>query len=145
MEGRHLLCVLVLFVVPHDAVQYDPVKTSLFRHEANVTEFQNFAVALKSQTEAPGFWEPSLSTVLLEGFVRDEVNHKPLWPLNWRDVVTVIFAAISAFVAASAGLGGGGVLVPLFLLILGAIFDMFNGEGTKGPDEEALETLRWYT
>eukprot|EP00884_Botryococcus_braunii_P020922 jgi/Botrbrau1/7513/Bobra.0019s0004.1 len=51
--------------------------------------------------------------------MRDAVDHKPLWPLNWRDILNVMFAAISAFIAASAGLGGGGVLVPLFLLILG--------------------------
>lgn len=131
MAGKLLLCLLVLSVVPHDAVQFGlirdwPAKAVLFRQEENGTQFEHFSERLRSQTEAPGFWEPSLSTVLLEGFVRDAVTHKPLWPLNWRDVVTVIFAAISAFVAASAGLGGGGVLVPLFLLILGATFHTLN-------------------
>jgi hypothetical protein len=66
-----------------------------------------------------GFWEPSLTKVLGEVMFRDTAEHKPLWPLNWRDALTLFFAIVSLFVAAGGGIGGGGVLVPLFILILG--------------------------
>lgn len=77
-----------------------------------------------------GFWDPSPFALLQEGFTRDTADHKPLWPLNWRDILTVFFGAISAFIAASAGLGGGGVLVPLFLLILGEACPPFLCDST---------------
>ena len=46
--------------------------------------------------------------------------HKPFWPLDWRDLVGYGFAALSLFVAAGGGIGGGGILVPLYILVLGA-------------------------
>ncbi|EIE22493.1 hypothetical protein COCSUDRAFT_47913 [Coccomyxa subellipsoidea C-169] len=45
--------------------------------------------------------------------------HKGLWPLDWRDVVGYIFAAVSLFIAAGGGIGGGGILVPLYILVMG--------------------------
>ncbi|KAK9829540.1 hypothetical protein WJX72_006389 [[Myrmecia] bisecta] len=44
--------------------------------------------------------------------------HKPLVPLNWRDLVALGFGVASLFIAAGGGIGGGGVLVPIFLLVL---------------------------
>ena len=46
--------------------------------------------------------------------------HKPLFPLSWEDWVGYGFAAISLFIAAGGGIGGGGILVPLYILLLGA-------------------------
>lgn len=46
--------------------------------------------------------------------------HKPFWPLDWRDLVGYGFAALSLFIAAGGGIGGGGILVPLYILVLGA-------------------------
>ncbi len=45
--------------------------------------------------------------------------HKGLWPLDWRDVVGYTFAAVSLFIAAGGGIGGGGILVPLYILVMG--------------------------
>jgi len=45
--------------------------------------------------------------------------HKPLFPLTWEDWVGYAFAAISLFIAAGGGIGGGGILVPLYILLLG--------------------------
>ena len=47
--------------------------------------------------------------------------HKPLFPLSWQDWVGYGFAAISLFIAAGGGIGGGGILVPLYILLLGAV------------------------
>ena len=46
-------------------------------------------------------------------------KHKPLWPLDTRDWWTVGIATVAIFVAAGGGIGGGGVLVPLYASVLG--------------------------
>lgn len=46
--------------------------------------------------------------------------HKGLFPLDWRtDGVTILLACIGLMIAASGGIGGGGILVPLYMLQLG--------------------------
>lgn len=45
--------------------------------------------------------------------------HKPLWPLDSRDWWTLGIATLAIFVAAGGGIGGGGVLVPLYASVLG--------------------------
>ena len=52
--------------------------------------------------------------------------HKPLFPLSWEDWVGYCFAAISLFIAAGGGIGGGGILVPLYILLLGALLPSEN-------------------
>ena len=47
--------------------------------------------------------------------------HKPLFPLSWSDWVGYGFAAVSLFIAAGGGIGGGGILVPLYILLLGVL------------------------
>jgi len=45
--------------------------------------------------------------------------HKPPFPLDWEhDGRTIIFASLGLIIAASGGIGGGGILVPLFMLLL---------------------------
>ncbi len=46
-------------------------------------------------------------------------KHKPLWPLDRRDWWTFAVATLAIFVAAGGGIGGGGVLVPLYASVLG--------------------------
>lgn len=46
-------------------------------------------------------------------------KHKPLWPLDTRDWWTIGIATVAIFVAAGGGIGGGGVLVPLYASVLG--------------------------
>lgn len=45
--------------------------------------------------------------------------HKPLHPINGWDVATVGLACIGLMIAAAGGIGGGGILVPLYILVLG--------------------------
>jgi hypothetical protein len=46
--------------------------------------------------------------------------HKPLWP-NWstRDVWLFVLSAVTLFIAAGGGIGGGAVFVPLFIIVGG--------------------------
>ncbi|KAL0026889.1 hypothetical protein WJX77_009207 [Trebouxia sp. C0004] len=47
------------------------------------------------------------------------LSHKPLWPLGSRDWWTLGIATLAIFIAAGGGIGGGGVLVPLYASMLG--------------------------
>ncbi len=51
-------------------------------------------------------------------------DHATLLPLCQADVLTLALVAIVSFVAAGAGIGGGGVLLPIFVLL--ARFPMHN-------------------
>ncbi|CAN0143504.1 unnamed protein product, partial [Ectocarpus sp. 12 AP-2014] len=44
--------------------------------------------------------------------------HKKLLPPNKWDVATVILASFGLMIAAAGGIGGGGILVPIFILVL---------------------------
>jgi hypothetical protein len=46
-------------------------------------------------------------------------RHKDLLPLDTSDVWGTIFTTVGLMVAASGGIGGGGILVPLFILVFG--------------------------
>ncbi|CAB1098647.1 unnamed protein product [Ectocarpus sp. CCAP 1310/34] len=45
--------------------------------------------------------------------------HKPLHPIDGWDVTAVGLACIGLMIAAAGGIGGGGILVPLYILVLG--------------------------
>lgn len=47
-----------------------------------------------------------------------DVSHKPLWPLDARDGAALTCALIALAVAAFGGVGGGGVLLPIYILVL---------------------------
>jgi len=46
-------------------------------------------------------------------------KHKDLFPLSNRDIIGLALSSIGLMIAAGGGIGGGGILVPLFILILG--------------------------
>lgn len=45
--------------------------------------------------------------------------HKGLWPLCTRDVATLLLTAITLFIAAGGGIGGGAVFVVLYVFVGG--------------------------
>lgn len=46
-------------------------------------------------------------------------DHKPLFPLDASDKWGVFFAVLGLMIAAGGGVGGGGLLVPIFILVMG--------------------------
>ena len=49
----------------------------------------------------------------------DDDKHKPLLPLAARDYLGLVAASLAILLASGSGIGGGGLLVPVFLLVLG--------------------------
>ena len=45
-------------------------------------------------------------------------THKPLWPLNLSDYVGFTLAIIGLVIASSGGIGGGGILVPVYIIVM---------------------------
>jgi uncharacterized membrane protein YfcA len=46
-------------------------------------------------------------------------HHKPLHPLDDTDYTGFLFASLGLMLAAGGGIGGGGVLVPIYILVMG--------------------------
>jgi hypothetical protein len=44
--------------------------------------------------------------------------HKDFWPLDSMDWFTLVFSSIGLVIAAGGGIGGGGILVPLYMIFL---------------------------
>mgnify|MGYP007086472230 CR=1 FL=1 len=52
---------------------------------------------------------PVLAAPLLAG--KGDGAHKPFWPMDQQDVMTIALATLGLIVAAGGGIGGGGILV----------------------------------
>lgn len=48
-----------------------------------------------------------------------EENHPPLFPLSVADQMGFSLAIIGLMIAAGGGIGGGGILVPIYILVMG--------------------------
>jgi len=48
-----------------------------------------------------------------------EEAHKPLLPLDTSDQIGLVFAIGGLMIAAGGGIGGGGILVPIYILVMG--------------------------
>eukprot|EP00903_Cladosiphon_okamuranus_P007707 g7469.t1 len=53
-----------------------------------------------------------------EGGVDESIAHKDLFPVNRWDIATTVLAACGLMIAAAGGIGGGGILVPIYILVL---------------------------
>ena len=54
------------------------------------------------------------------GFVNNHPSdHAPLFPLKAEDFIGFFLAALGLILAAGGGIGGGGILVPIYILVLG--------------------------
>ena len=47
-----------------------------------------------------------------------EEVHPPLFPLTNRDKIGFTFAVMGLMIAAGGGIGGGGILVPIYILVM---------------------------
>ena len=55
----------------------------------------------------------------LPSLVVEHQLHKSLWPLGMRDFLGFGIATLGLFIAAGGGIGGGAILVPVYLIVLG--------------------------
>ena len=71
--------------------------------------------------DGPTWLSSSLPRVLLRKLVDDPTleEHKPLLPLSANDYVGFTLATIGLMIAAGGGIGGGGILVPIYILVMG--------------------------
>lgn len=46
-----------------------------------------------------------------------KAHHRHFWPLSWLDILTFFLATIALLLAAGSGIGGGGLLIPLLILV----------------------------
>ena len=58
--------------------------------------------------------------------------HKPFWPPNETDYVGFLFTGIGLMICAGGGIGGGGLLVPIYIFLMdfspkSAIVSVENG------------------
>ena len=49
---------------------------------------------------------------------QDADDHKDLVPLEWTDVGGITLLGLVTLIAAGGGIGGGGVLVPILILVM---------------------------
>lgn len=47
------------------------------------------------------------------------VQHKSLFPIDNNDILGSLFVALGLMISASGGIGGGGILVPLLIIVFG--------------------------
>ena len=48
---------------------------------------------------------------------QNRMHHKPLFPMDWADIWGTVLVSMGSMIAASGGIGGGSILVPLLILI----------------------------
>jgi hypothetical protein len=65
--------------------------------------------------ESSSLISPSVSSFFHR--ILSSTPHKPLFPLDFTDIVGTILVSLALLIAASGGIGGGGILVPLFILV----------------------------
>jgi len=74
---------------------------------------------LITSTESPDHSSHVLSRILNEEQYTFEDEHAPLFPLTSSDYSGCICATIGLMIAAGGGIGGGGILVPIYILVMG--------------------------
>ena len=121
------VCIVLLLAVaaarPHRGSQISAVAKHRQQARARALAEEAHGSCVPPQTVGTSTLFSSQFYELLEGPLghntKDE-DHKRLWPLSARDVAGFLIAAVGLFIAAGGGLGGGGILVPVYILLIGA-------------------------
>jgi len=76
-------------------------------------------VMSETSSDSQGYLTKSLSRILDEEQYTFEDEHAPLFPLTTSDYTGCFCATIGLMIAAGGGIGGGGILVPIYILVMG--------------------------
>ena len=75
-------------------------------------------IELKDSFENVASYHSYIQRILGEVHGRASL-HKDLFPINQADVIGSFLVAVGLMIAASGGIGGGGILVPLLIMVFG--------------------------
>ena len=78
------------------------------RHHRNLIEEDDYPAAMSVSTPTTHHHKQVF-----------QEEHKPLFPLDYSDYYGVFFTIIGLMIAAGGGIGGGGILVPIYILVMG--------------------------
>jgi len=95
---------------------------SLLRPWALLALIALMAAAQSSWDEPQDDFESQDSTdwsFQLPRFLQTHQGHKPLLPVDANDYIGFTCATIGLMIAAGGGIGGGGILVPIYILVMG--------------------------
>lgn len=89
-------------VVASDRTRYDDDDPSYYHHHHS-SEFHRLLPTERHHVHNPVY----------------EENHASLFPLSTSDKIGFAFAVCGLMIAAGGGIGGGGILVPIYILVMG--------------------------
>lgn len=78
-----------------------------------------YTVIAGTSSDSPDHSNHVLSRILNEEQYTFEEEHATLFPLTSSDYYGCFFATIGLMIAAGGGIGGGGILVPIYILVMG--------------------------
>lgn len=73
---------------------------------------------LSNSNDSPRFAQSQIQRAL-EEIHHKTTTHKDLFPLDYSDIIGTTMIGLGLMIAASGGVGGGGILVPLLIIVLG--------------------------
>jgi hypothetical protein len=91
---------------------------------SNLTSSSNINSAIATSTTSTRILEDNYysHTATATNFFTNNsssFDYAPLWPLQAKDIIGFSLAAFGLIIAAGGGIGGGGMLVPIYILVLG--------------------------
>ena len=92
--------------------------TAAQQNGSTLSPGQGTAAGQASISSAVHLWSSRLYEAL-PSLVVEHKLHKNLWPLGTRDFLGFGIATLGLFIAAGGGIGGGAILVPVYLIVLG--------------------------
>ena len=116
ISGFLLSCSIILYNQDKSTNVIPPIssrKNDLEEFSSNNLDWTNDKTA-RTITSFPPFRELDSS----DDDDDDSLKHKALFPLSVRDIIGFSVASIGLMISAVGGIGGGGILIPIFILIM---------------------------
>lgn len=123
MAQGMLLCLLLCFAAVAAYTEYDQCQTDAECVKSNgahyVCRIQALAESSATATGTYGYRLLSTEVISITGSDQNEGTlaciFKPLFPMDSSDILSSVLAAVCTLLASGGGIGGGGLLVPLYI------------------------------